>query len=81
MKLVDREIVRELAKSPDPEAALVFANGECVIVSVGSAVPDAGVLIARRHEIEAELFGGAVSEDRLNAIAHRLDNRARDLGA
>lgn len=82
MQLVDREIVRELAESPDPEAALVFTNGDCVVVSLGkAAVPAAGVLIARRHEIEAELSGSPASPERLDAVAHRLDNRARDMGA
>lgn len=80
MQLVDRETVRELAESQDPEAALVCTNGECVVVSLGAAAPATGVLIARRHEIEAELSGSAVSQERLDALAHRLDRRAKDMG-
>lgn len=82
MQLIDQEIVRKLAESQDPDAALVFTNGECAVVSLGEAAdPDAGVLIARRREIEAELSGIAVSRERLDTVAHCLDNRARDLGA
>lgn len=82
MLLVDRDVVRELAASPDPDAALVFTHGGCVVVHVGAdAVPDEGVLIVRRHEIEHEVAGGAVPDERLDAVAHRLDNMARDIGA
>lgn len=68
-------------ESQDPEAALVFAGGECVVASVADAAPYAGVLIVRRHEIEPELAGGAVSDETLDTVARCLDNRARDLGA
>jgi hypothetical protein len=83
MRLVDLDIVRELVQSHDPNAALVFAGGDCVIVSLEeTAEPDAGVLIIRRREIiAADVSGGTLREEKLRALADCLDNRARDLGA
>jgi hypothetical protein len=83
MRLVDLDIVRELVQSHDPNAALVFAGGDCVIVSLEETTePDAGVLIVRRREIiAADVSGGTLREEKLRALAHCLDNRARDLGA
>ena len=84
MRLVDLGIVRELVRSHDPDAALVFARGDCVIVSLEETVePDAGVLIVRRREIiaAADVSGGTLQEEELRALAHCLDNRTRDLGA
>jgi hypothetical protein len=81
MRLVDQRVVRELVQSQDPDAALVFTGGDCVVVSVGETVePETGVLIVRRREI-AGVCGEPVGEDRLRVLAHCLDNRARDLGA
>jgi hypothetical protein len=81
MQLVDLDIVRDLAQSHDPDAALVFVGGDCVIVSLAeTAEPDTGVLIVRRREvIAADVSGGTLREDQLRALAHCLDNRARDL--
>jgi hypothetical protein len=83
MRLVDLDIVRKLVQSHDLNAALVFAAGDCIIVSLEeTAEPDAGVLIVRRREIiAADVSGGPLREDRLRVLAHCLDNRVRDLGA
>jgi len=82
VRLVDQEIVRELAESQDPGAFLVFTHGDCVVASVEEeAAFHSGMVIARRYEIEDELTGGPLSEERLNVIAHRWDNRARDIGS
>jgi hypothetical protein len=83
MRLVELDIVRELVQSRDPNAALVFAGGDCIIVSLEeTAEPDAGVLIVRRREvIAADVSGGTLREDKLRVLAHCLDNRVRDLGA
>jgi hypothetical protein len=83
MRLVDLDIVRELVQSHDPDAALVFTGGDCVIVSLEeTAEPHAGVLIVRRREvITADVSGGTLREEKLRALAQCLDNRARDLGA
>lgn len=82
MLLVDREIVRQLVASPDPDAALVFRRGSCEIMPAGTADnPDAGLLIARRRDIAAALAKGDVTDEQLDALAHRLDNTVRDLGS
>lgn len=79
MQVVDEEVARELMRSPDPDAALVFVKGRCLVVSLAEdATPGAGVLIARRREITTEP-PEALSGARLHAIACCLDNRARDM--
>lgn len=82
MLLVDRAAVQQLVESSDPDAALVYKHGSCLVVSGGSADnPDAGLLVTRRRDITATLSGDAVTDEQLDAVAHRLDNTVRDLGA
>lgn len=82
MRLIDRECVKRLLESPEPDATLVFVQGDCVVMP-GSRIDDAhrGLVIARRDDF-APLFADRVLTDReLDDLAHRLDNTVRDLGA
>ena len=36
MDLIDRECVRRLLESPDPEATLVFVRGDCLVLSAAN---------------------------------------------
>jgi hypothetical protein len=81
MFLVDRDCVRRLLESPDPDAVLVYARGECVVV------PEAqvdrarrGLVVASRKDLLGLLPGEAVTDEQLELLAARLDNVARDLG-
>ena len=55
MALVDKEIVSELVASGDPDAALVFSRGSCVVRSGEEAGSSGGVVIARRDAVDVEL--------------------------
>ena len=77
MALVDKEIVSELVASSDPDAALVFSRGSCVVRSGGEAGSPGGVLIARRRDIPAQ--GGPMTEEQLERLTLTLDNMARDM--
>ncbi|GII31119.1 hypothetical protein [Planotetraspora mira] len=94
MSLVDQECVRQLIESPDPDVALVFVRGECVIRSLGEiereieegsraegVKPHRTLVIVRREDIPGVLSGRPVTEERIASLAHCLDNVARDLGA
>ncbi|GAA1265082.1 hypothetical protein Psi02_63390 [Planotetraspora silvatica] len=97
MSLVDQECVRQLIESPDPDVALVFVRGECVIRSLGEieremreieegvqaegVKPHRTLVIVRREDIPGVLSGQPVTEERIASLAHCLDNVARDLGA
>jgi hypothetical protein len=75
LELVGKEVVTELMASDDPDAALVYRRGSCVVSSAGEAD---GVVIARRRDIAAE--SGQLSDEELEKLAVTLDNVARDLG-
>jgi hypothetical protein len=78
MALVGKEIATELMASSDPDVALVYACGSCVVRSVGEAGNPGGVIIARRRDIPVQ--GGPMTDDELEKLAVILDNMARDLG-
>ena len=78
MALVGKEVVTELAASSDPDAALVYRRGSCVVGSAGEAGSLGGVIITRRCDIPAQ--GGQMTDDELEKLAVILDNMARDLG-
>ncbi|MFB4276706.1 MULTISPECIES: hypothetical protein [unclassified Nonomuraea] len=82
MSLIDRECVRQLLDSQQPDATLVFVRGECVVMPA-TEVDDAhkGLVIARRDEVLAQLPDDAPTDQALDGLAHRLDNIVRDLGA
>ncbi|MFI9839898.1 hypothetical protein ACIHFD_22885 [Nonomuraea sp. NPDC051941] len=82
MSLVDLECVRRLLQSEEPDATLVFVQGDCVVLPADE-VDDAhkGLVIAHRDELAARLPAGGLSEEALEDLATRLDNIARDLGA
>lgn len=82
MLLIDRECVRRLLRSPDPDTALVFVRGECVVLAEGE-IDDAhrGLVVVRRRDLESLLGGGELTDRRLDELANRLDNVVRDLGA
>ncbi|MGV9379299.1 hypothetical protein ACWDRB_26005 [Nonomuraea sp. NPDC003707] len=82
MSLIDLECVRQLLQSEEPDATLVFVQGDCVVLPADE-VDDAhkGLVIARRDELAARVPEGGLSEEALEDLATRLDNIARDLGA
>jgi hypothetical protein len=82
MSLIDLECVRQLLQSEQPDATLVFVQGDCVVLPADE-VDDAhkGLVIAHRDELAARLPEGGLSEEALEDLATRLDNIARDLGA
>ncbi|MEV5888480.1 hypothetical protein [Nonomuraea fuscirosea] len=82
MSLIDKECVRQLLESGQPDATLVFVRGDCVVLPA-SDVDEAhrGLVIARRDEVIAQLPEGEPTEDELDRLAIRLDNVVRDLGA
>ncbi|MEO3874350.1 hypothetical protein ABGB18_36625 [Nonomuraea sp. B12E4] len=81
MSLIDRECVRELLQSSHSDATLVFVRGDCVVVPA-TEVDDAhkGLIIASRDDIAPYVPAGPVTDETLDALAHCLDNIARDLG-
>jgi hypothetical protein len=94
MSLVDQECVRRLIESPDPDVAVVFVRGECVIrplveiereieerAAAGGGTSRLPLVIVRREDIPGVLSGQPVTEERIASLAHCLDNVARDLGA
>ncbi|TMR98958.1 hypothetical protein [Nonomuraea basaltis] len=80
-QLIDRECVRRLLTSEQPDATLVFVRGDCVVLPAAD-VDDAhkGLVIARRDEVAAKL-PDRLTDKVLDDLAHRLDNIVRDLGA
>lgn len=77
--LVDRECVRRLMEAPEPDAVLVYIQGECVVRP--EAELDAAhrrLVIARRTDLPPQ---AETSDQQLDLLANRLDNVARDLGA
>lgn len=82
MLLIDRECVRRFLSSPNPDAALVFVRGDCVVLGEGE-IDDAhrGLVVARRRDLDPLLGDGDVTDERLDEVAVRLDNVVRDLGA
>ncbi|GLW99267.1 hypothetical protein [Microtetraspora sp. NBRC 16547] len=82
MAFIDRECVRRLIEAPDPDTALVFVRGECLVL------PDAEIdevhrrlIIARRRDLTAHLHGDTITDQQLDLLAERLDNVVHDLGA
>ncbi|MFI7128967.1 hypothetical protein ACIBQ1_24915 [Nonomuraea sp. NPDC050153] len=82
MSLIDRECVRRLLQSEQPDATLVFVQGDCVVLPADE-VDDAHkrLVIVRRDEIASQVPEGPLTEEALEELATRLDNIARDLGA
>ncbi|NUP67967.1 MAG: hypothetical protein HOV96_22090 [Nonomuraea sp.] len=83
MSLIDRECVRQLLESKDPDATLVFVRGDCVVLPAAE-IDDAhkGLVIATREDVASGLGDGAAPSDQaLDDLAVRLDNVVRDLGA
>jgi hypothetical protein len=81
MLLVDRECVRRLLESSDPDATLVFVRGECMVVPAGE-IDEAhqGMIVGRKRDLMRLAPDGDLSDERLDLLAHRLDNVVRDLG-
>ena len=77
MALVDKEITTELMASSDPDAALVYESGSCVVRSAGEAGKPGGMIIVRRRDIPAQRR--EMTDDELEKLTVILDNMARDL--
>ncbi|MCT9935231.1 hypothetical protein N5079_34020 [Planotetraspora sp. A-T 1434] len=82
MSLVDPECVRRLLESADPDVALVYVRGECVVLPVDQ-IDDRhqAMVIMRRADVREIRAGGPVTEEQVQSLARCLDNVARDLGA
>ncbi|MGI5285697.1 hypothetical protein ACQEVF_20495 [Nonomuraea polychroma] len=80
--LIDRECVRRLLESEDTDPTLVYVRGDCLVMPAAE-VDEAhkGLVIARRDELVTHLPEGELNDHLLDAVAHRLDNVVRDLGA
>lgn len=82
MLLIDRDVVRQFVESRDPDVALVFTRGTCVVMPGQAADRSgAGLLIARRRDLARSLPSAAVTEEQLDVLTQCLDNAVRDLGA
>lgn len=81
MTLVDLECARRLLESDDPDVALMFVRGECVVLPVNE-IDDAHrmLTITRRRDLPPDLVAAPLTDERVAALACRLDNVARDLG-
>ncbi|MGC5011066.1 hypothetical protein ACLQ2R_09915 [Streptosporangium sp. DT93] len=83
MAMVDRDDVRELLTSTDPDATLIFVGGACRVVPADRVE---GLTVVSRRELQDQLggsgsgAGGEVSDARLDELAHRLDTVVRELG-
>ncbi|MFC0866031.1 hypothetical protein ACFHYQ_27405 [Sphaerimonospora cavernae] len=81
MPLVDRECARRLLESDDPDVALVFVRGECLVLPVDEIDDEhRGLVIMQRRDLPDAFVAAPISDDRVEALACRLDNAARDLG-
>ncbi|MEU4830372.1 hypothetical protein [Streptosporangium sp. NPDC023615] len=62
MALVDRDDVRELLTSPDPDATLIFVGGACRVVPADQVE---GLVVVSRRELQGQLSeGGGEGEGR-----------------
>ncbi|ACZ91375.1 hypothetical protein [Streptosporangium roseum] len=81
MALVDRECVLRLLESPDPDTALVFVRGDCLILRDEEIDDDhRPLIIVRRRDLEGFVSGDTVTDRELDTLTDRLDNIARDIG-
>jgi hypothetical protein len=82
MAFVDRDHVRELLESPEPDTTLIFVGGACRVVPANQVE---GLTVISRRELQGRLTGEETNEEmsgeRLDQLAHRLDTVVRDLGA
>ncbi|MEO3886467.1 hypothetical protein [Nonomuraea sp. B5E05] len=82
MSLIDPECVRQLLDSRHQDATLVYVRGDCVVLPAAE-VDDAhrSLVIASRDEVAAQFPDEGPTDETLEAVATRLDNIVRDLGA
>jgi hypothetical protein len=80
MALVERDDVRKLLESPEPDATLVLSEGRSVIVA-GSEADASGLVIISRRDLEDQAPATDLTDQRLDELASRLDLAAQDLGA
>ncbi|WP_433246081.1 hypothetical protein ACQPYK_44600 [Streptosporangium sp. CA-135522] len=81
MALIDRECVLRLLESPDPDAALVFVRGDCVVLNDEEIDDDhRALIIARRRDLAGFVTDDVVTDRQLDVLTDRLDNIARDIG-
>ncbi|MEZ0074213.1 hypothetical protein [Planotetraspora sp. GP83] len=78
MEFVQRDDVRRLLGSADPDAALTLVGGKIVIAPEAEAE---GLVIVSRRDLEQRLTGEDLSDHDLDELADALDTVARDLGA
>ncbi|MFJ2028567.1 hypothetical protein [Streptosporangium sp. NPDC087985] len=81
MALIERECIRQLLESPDPDAALVFVRGDCVVLRGEEIDEDhRALVVVRRGDLLGFVTGDTITEQQLDLLADRLDNVARDMG-
>ncbi|GAA3131402.1 hypothetical protein GCM10010466_22470 [Planomonospora alba] len=82
MALIERECVRRLLESSDPDTALVFVRGDCMVLSDAQIDPEhRRLVVTRRRDLDRHLGGGGtITEEQVDLLLERLENAVRDLG-
>ncbi|TQS23418.1 hypothetical protein [Microbispora sp. KK1-11] len=82
MALLDPDCVRRLLESADPDVALVFVRGECLVLPLDEIDERHQKLVVVRRADLPEAHGDEpVTEERVEALTRCLENSVRDLGA
>lgn len=82
MTLIDPDCVRRLLESADPDVALVFVRGECVVLPLDEIDErHRSLVVVRRADLPEAESDEPVTEERVEVLARCLENAARDLGA
>ncbi|WP_327048603.1 hypothetical protein OG320_12380 [Microbispora sp. NBC_01189] len=81
MALLDPDCVRRLLESADPDVALVFVRGECLVLPLDQIDErHRPLVIARRADLPEAAGDLPVTEERVETLTRCLENVARDLG-
>lgn len=77
--LVEPDCVRRLLESPDPDTAVVFVRGECVVL--GESDIDERhrrLVIVRRRDLPEVRSGAPITDELVESVMWRIDHLARD---
>ncbi|MEV4456927.1 hypothetical protein [Microbispora sp. NPDC049633] len=82
MALLDPDCVRRLLESADPDVALVFVRGECLVLPIDEIDErHRKLVVARRADLPEAHSDEPVTEERVETLTRCLENAVRDLGA
>ncbi|GIH65842.1 MULTISPECIES: hypothetical protein [Microbispora] len=82
MALLDPDCVRRLLESADPDVALVFVRGECLVLPLDEIDErHRRLVVVRRADLPEAQGDEPVTEERVEALTRCLENTVRDLGA